>query len=207
MLDVNLSYRKVTKQLLNTNLIIVDDFLLNPLSVLEYLYSNQPKTLWKHWQMPSNNGKYFIDKRHTITGQQSSGYNKHIFNILNNSSQRLLEPNTISSNFTRFIDRDFNDYNNCYWYPHIDDGYNALLYLNTNGCSGTNIYDYVHRDLYNDPEHYKPWRPKDKYKLIYNIESKFNRLVLFDGRLLHGMAVNNEKFFYTERINLATFFY
>jgi len=206
MLEINANHTLYKKKLLNTDLIVVDDFLLYPDKVIEYLYDNEPANLWKHNQIPSNNGKYFIDKRHIIRSKETYSYNSYINTILNKDSQVLLEPNTINSNFSRFIDRDFNNYIDHYWYPHIDDGYNGLLYLNINGCSGTNIYDMYHSDNYDYPEHYNPWRPKNNYNLIYNIESKFNRLVLFDGKLLHGMAINNDDFFSIERINLATFF-
>jgi hypothetical protein len=48
---------------------------------------------------------------------------------------------------------------------------------------------------------------QDKYKIIKTIQSKYNRLVLFDGkRFLHNMAINNDAFFYQKRMNLATFF-
>lgn len=206
MLEINTNCTKIVKQVANTDLIIVDNFLLSPEKVVEYLYNNQPKFLWKHEDQPSNNGKYFIDKRHDISGLDTYIYNCKISSLLEKSNQKLIDYYTTHSNFTRFIDHGFNDYKNCYWYPHTDYGYTALLYLNIYGCNGTNIYDNSQCDNYNEPEHYKPWRPKNRYKLLYTIESKFNRLVIFDGLLLHGMAINDDRFFNSERINLVTFF-
>jgi len=206
MLEINPNYIQSNKNILGTSLIVVDNFLLNPNKLVEYLYKNQPANLWKHNEKPSNNGNYFIDKRHVIQGEKVTAYNKHIKKLLNKSNQILAFPDSVYSNFTRFTSRKFNDYYNNYWYPHVDDGYNAILYLNTNGCSGTNIYSYLHNDQYNQPEHYQPWRRKSNYVLEFNIESAYNRLVLFDGQLVHGMAINNDNFFSTERINLVTFF-
>ena len=34
------------------------------------------------------------------------------------------------TNVTKFIDKNFNDYENNYWYPHKDFGYTALIYFN-----------------------------------------------------------------------------
>lgn len=206
MLEINPNYIQNNKSILGTALIVVDNFLVNPDKLVEYLYNNQPNKLWKHEETPSNNGNYFIDKRHVIQGEEVMLYNKHIKKLLNKSNQLLAFPDSVYSNFTKFIDKNFNDYYNNYWYPHVDDGYNAILYLNTNGCSGTNIYSSLYTDKYTQPEHYQPWRSKNNYVLEYNIESAYNRLVLFDGRLVHGMAINNNSFFNTERINLVTFF-
>ena len=47
---------------------------------------------------------------------------------------------------------------------------------------------------------------KEKYQLIDTIESRFNRMVLFNGqKLTHGMSINSEKFFNDLRINQVVF--
>lgn len=186
-------------------LIIIDDFLLNPYRVVKHLFQNIPQTLWKYWDSPSYNGKYFLDKRHFLNDPSIPNY----YQIIQQLSGKNIKPtkNTLLySNFTSFIDKGFNQFESCYWYPHVDEGYNAILYLNEDGCDGTNIYENLGDD-YHGPEHYHCWRPKEKYKLLTNIKSKFNRLVIFDGKkYFHGMAVNSDRFFFKERINVVAFF-
>ena len=98
-----------------------------------------------------------------------------------------------------------NDYSNNYWFPHIDNGYNCIIYLNKNSDTnnGTNLYDPSIKEekwfksMMEDPEGSKPWIPKGKLKLLEYIEPQYNRLILFDGnKFPHGTAVNNEQYFF-----------
>ena len=98
-----------------------------------------------------------------------------------------------------------NDYQNNYWFPHIDNGYNCIIYLNDNNDTenGTNLYDpsvknekWFQKLMKHVPLAYNPWIPKEKFKLVKHIEPKYNRLVLFDGNFFpHGSAVNNKQYF------------
>jgi hypothetical protein len=57
------------------------------------------------------------------------------------------------------------------------------------------------------PEHYAPWRLKTKYKIIKQLQGKFNRLIMFDGaKFLHGMDISTDDFFKVRRINQVLFF-
>ena len=60
----------------------------------------------------------------------------------------------------------------------------------------------------NYPEHYKPWRSKENYRLIETLEPKFNRMVLFDGlKFFHGMNICNDDYFSDQyRMNQVLFF-
>ena len=40
----------------------------------------------------------------------------------------------------------------------------------------------------------QPWQNKNKYNLLYNIKSAYNRLVIFKANIYHGMAYDNDKF-------------
>ena len=105
---------------------------------------------------------------------------------------------------TRFYENSWNDYKNCYWWPHTDNGYNGIVYFN-NDC-GTNLYEDLGWDI-NVSEHEEPWRPKAYYDLIKTIKPKYNRMVLFDGMIPHAMDICNNKFFAKEyRKNQAFFF-
>ena len=46
------------------------------------------------------------------------------------------------SNHATIYRHPFNELDDCYWYPHIDSGWNGIVYLNKNdsGKNGTNIY-------------------------------------------------------------------
>ena len=118
---------------------------------------------------------------------------------------------TILTNFINFKPCAFNDYKNNYWWPHKDVGYNAIVYLNKEeSVSGTNLYINLNPDQEppDHPEHYRPWRNKNNFKLIKTIHSKYNRMVLFDGlKFTHGMNICDEEYFKDSyRINQVFFF-
>ena len=210
MLDINENYSiSSVLYLQEYPVIYVDNFLTNPHKLVDYLYLNEPKNLWKYWETPSYNGVHFADKRHDIVGKEVEAYNLVIQNILEKFGvyQRPGYLDIINSNFTTFFDHSFNNYKDCYWAPHADNGYNAILYLNTTGCNGTNLYiESIQQEEPDAYEHLNPWKPKHNYKVIFNVKSKFNRLVLFNGKILHGMAINDNRFFNKQRINVVTFF-
>ena len=77
---------------------------------------------------------------------------------------------------------------------HIDDHcfYNGIIYLNKSTCDGTNLYEKL---LDNEgSEHTNPWQNKNKYNILCNIKSAYNRLVVFKADIYHGMAYDNDKF-------------
>ena len=110
---------------------------------------------------------------------------------------------------------DFNDYENCFWWPHLDNGYNGIVYFNKDEeNSGTNLYDpkvlhdseWKFKDL--APEHYLCWRPKEKYSALKTFNSKYNSLCFFDGsKFPHGMNISNDIFFNQYRCNQVFFFF
>ena len=105
----------------------------------------------------------------------------------------------------------FNDYKNNYWWPHLDRGYNAIVYLNTNDyVSGTNLYENLNLDEepLNCPEHFTPWRNKNNFRLVKTLMPRYNRLVLFDGlKFHHGMNICNDDYFHESyRFNQVFFF-
>ena len=57
-------------------------------------------------------------------------------------------------------------------------------------------------------EHFMPWRPKDRYKILKNIKPKYNRLVLFDGlKFPHGMDISNDFYFNKKYRKNQVFFF
>ena len=82
---------------------------------------------------------------------------------------------------------------------------NAIVYLNKNEeNSGTNLYDpevmnnpgWKGRQKY--PEHFLCWASKSNFKVIKTFKSIYNRLVIFDGSIPHGMNITNDRFFGNE---------
>ena len=116
----------------------------------------------------------------------------------------------------------FNEIENSYWYPHIDSGWNGIVYLNKNdsGNNGTNIYSIrrnkrkiIDRTM-NNHEHHYPWIPKSQIDRIAYIPSKFNSFAFYNGvKYFHGMHIGDDQYvcdmgeeLEEERINQVFFF-
>lgn len=179
----------------------MDNFYKYPDEILEFLLVHSSPNLWKVEEQPSYNGKYFLDKRHNF---YVSGFENIDTQLAKICGQTIQYPGKVVTNCTQFIDRSFNDYTNNYWAPHLDLGYNALIYFTS---SGTNLYESIEDDPETMPEHYAPWRAKSKYRIIKTLEAEYNRLVMFDGaRFLHGMNITDDTYFNRQRVNQAIFF-
>ena len=74
--------------------------------------------------------------------------------------------------------------------------------------SGTNLYSLVKEKNDEFPEHYRPWRPKEDFKILKTLEPEYNRLVFFDGlKFLHGANFPDDRYFGEEyRTNQVFFF-
>ena len=202
MFEINSLDNIKVKEIEGTTLYIKDDFYKNPYEILNLL-SYIPAKPWKVWETPTYNTIHFLDSRHDFYHQDMLQVNTAIENIC---GQKTAQPGQVITNCTQFYDRTFNDYKNNYWGPHEDLGFTALIYLNEFDCLGTNIYRRLKEDVWNAPEHYEPWRSKDKFEVLYTIEAKFNRMILFNAEALtHGMAIDDDTFFSQTRINQAVF--
>jgi len=185
-----------------TTVYIVDDFYKYPDEVFQFILSN-PKKRWKDWDTLSYNGIHFLDERHNF-------YDERLLDVCSKletlCGEKVVQPGRVVTNCMTFYNKEFNNYKDNFWGPHNDLGYTALIYLNKETCEGTNFYKQVAEDPWDTPEHFDPWRSKDKYQLIDTIESKFNRMVLFNGlKLTHGMSINSDRFFNDLRINQVVF--
>ena len=126
------------------------------------------------------------------------------------------------TNIESWLHSDFNSYKTHYWFPHIDNGYNCIVYFHD--TNGTNLYHPKLKDeewfqkLMNEniPNGKQPWIPKEKVELLHELKPAWNRMVLFDGKHFpHNTAVNDETFFSDsifgaardKRCNLCFFFY
>ncbi len=193
----------IVEEFNGSSIYYIDNFYKDPDKVFDYINSHE-SILWKSWEKPSYNGQLFLDERHDFIDNEFTIVTNRLSLICN---QKVDEENKIVTNKTKFIDYNFNDYFNNYWGPHRDLGYTGIIYFYDDKDAGTNLYEKVQEDIWNEPEHFSPWRSKSKYKLIKQIEAKFNRLVLFNGKkFLHGMNISNDRYFKEYRINQVIFF-
>jgi hypothetical protein len=180
----------------------MDNFYKYPEEILNYLLYTHAPSLWKECDTPSFNGIHFLDLRHKIDDLNFKNVGIQLSNICNQTAHSL---GTVKTNFIKFLNKEFNDYSNNYWAPHFDMGYTAIIYLNSVDAA-TNIYEQLEDDKWTSPEHFEPWRSKQKYKIIKQLRGRFNRLVMFDGaKFLHGMDISNDDFFKFFRMNQVLF--
>ena len=204
--DINNKSITRTDNVLGTEVYYIDDFYANPHLVLERINS-EPLQQWKPHLNPNGyNGNMFFDGRHLF---KDDGF-KQVTDFLSTITKQEVEgPREIFTNVFQMAPSPFNDYENNFWMPHLDEGYNAIIYLNDiPPHSGTNIYA-QHNDpeAFEQQEHEEPWRPKSKWDHIYTVVAKFNRCVMFDGKkLFHGMAIDDDTFMNTTRLNQVIFF-
>jgi len=210
MFEINSDLNLKVDYFFDSKIFVIDNFYRDPDSIVDYL-STQNADLWKmdDEYQPSHNGIYFEDRKHQIKSEEIK--NAYFF-LQSICGQKIHCVDEIDTNVTRFKNHNFNDYQNNYWSPHWDFGYTALIYLNEDDTqSGTNLYESLDPD--NEPvnhysEHYFPWRPKSKYKLLKSLEPKYNRMVMFNGKkFLHGANICNEDYFGERyRLNQVYFF-
>lgn len=204
--EINSRRRLYQREVLGTKVYEIQDIFQYPGQVLNYFRSRSAQ-LWKYDQRPSRNGHDFVDRRHKEFQPQLSELEALISVLVDQAPQVSL---TIGSNSTRLLSNDYNNtrINSHYWWPHRDAGYTAIIYFDRDK---TNIY----RDLELDPqpleglpEHADPWRPKQYYELIDQLEGDINKMIVFDGsKLCHGMAIeSNSNIFQSPRFNLCMFF-
>ena len=212
----------------------IDNFFKNPEEVIELLYHIAPN-FHKEGGTSNNsmdngvvrpqdgdedrseyknyNGEYFADMRHEFYSDKILPAYEHLHHVLRGMgiTQVPCDRRAVISNCFVFKEHPFNTYKDSYWWPHRDAGYSVLVYLNKDDNTGTNVYkclapDYEGEDV---REHEQPWRPKAHYKLIHNLEPKYNRAVIFNGeKYHHGMNITDNRFAGSEaRMNLGFFFH
>jgi hypothetical protein len=205
--EINPNYTITEEEFQDSKIYYVDNFYKYPDELVSHLLTSEPPKLWKEHDTPSYNGVHFLDYRHAFKDTGVEYVGDELANICKQHYVGI-NRDIVVTNCTKFLDKDFNDYKNYYWLPHIDfEGYIGIIYLNPTTNQGTNLYEQLEDDSYDGPEHYQPWRSKHKYKLIKTLEGTFNRVILFDaGYFLHGMSVDSDDFFNIFRLNQVLFF-
>ena len=183
----------------------IDNFYRDPQRLENYLFRDIPNLpLHKGGEKPSYNGIYFEDRRHP---PRENFELEKVYDFLSDLCEQDYESLDVVTNCARFKRHEFNDYENCHWWPHKDTGYNGIVYFNDDDQNGTNFYNEL-IPLPDINEHYAPWRSKDEFELIKHLEPKYNRLVFFDGwKFLHGMNISNDRYFGQEYRKNQVFFF
>ncbi len=182
---------------------IVDNFYSDPDEIVKF-FLDQNAPLHKGAE-DGLNGVSFEDRRFTA----GTNLSYPAYEFLQNIHGQVPENHgAVSTNQTRFFKQEFNNYKDNYWWPHTDEGYTAIVYLNKNDyVNGTNLYEQLVAVDQDATEHQEPWKPKVYYNCLKHIEPAYNRLVLFNGLCYHGMNICNDRYFDDEyRLNQVFFF-
>ena len=207
--------------LLGTRAFQIDNFYDNAGFIMDMLLSGPTNQVITEHPL---HGEEFFDIRHHREEPTLKKYTDQVVALLNDTSYEVYKENgndILDTNFMRWKKSDWNNYEENFWFPHMDAGWVCLVYLNESETNGTNIYvdkygsihKYGGRVTQQDRD---PWKPKSDFEVVDYLEPKFNRGFLFDAKNIpHGAAVNDETYFYTEeqkdysrhRLNQALFFF
>ena len=187
---------------------VADNFYKDPYTIASFI-NDSPKLVHKREQQPSLNMVHFKDERHCLHVEQLYPLIKDLEGFTNSKFKDFGSGGTLFSNCQMWYDNEYNNFKENYWWPHLDFGWTAIIYLNDDENCGTNLYE-VSDDVLEQnktTEHGQPWRSKKLWQKLYTIPSKFNRLVLFRAKdLYHGADINSKKYSENYRINQVMFF-
>ena len=179
----------------------VDNFLLDPDTFHDLCFSEVGE-LHKPDCPNTLNGVYFYDRRKLVYGELV-GQADALVKVLTHQDPCHDYFNT---NELLLFDESYNNPQDNWWWPHIDDGYNMIIYMNKDGDDcGTNLY-YPEDFIMDGYEHANPWIPKNKVRRITHLEGRYNRMVLFDGLIPHGMNLVKGKYTNSYRQNVVGFY-
>lgn len=207
--------------LLGTRAYQIDNFYDNPAFIMDMILSGPPNQVVTEHPL---HGNEFFDLRHHREEPTLKKYTDQVIQILNDDNFYVYKENgvdVLDTNFMRWKKSDFNNYEENFWFPHQDEGWVCIIYLNEAETNGTNIYEDKHKSIckYGGRKTEKdrhPWKPKSDFEVVDYLEPKFNRGFLFDAKKIpHGAAIDDETYFYSEaeqnysrhRLNQALFFF
>ena len=190
-----------------SNFYFIDKFYKHPRKVRRWLLKHQ-SFLHKD-QQKGYNGIHFEDRRHALKHPGMKDVNSYLSNLCRHHSPDD-ESDDVMTNLFKFKKCEFNDYQNNYWWPHLDSGYTGIVFFDK---AVTNLYKYLGEPgketetLNNVPEHERPWRPKNEWERILTLNGEFNRMVLFDAsKFYHGLDISDDRYTKEYRMNQVMFF-
>lgn len=193
----------------------IDNFYSHPEWIFNKLLTLPPQT--HGTGVSTSNGVYYTDMRHRECPSEELGYYQNIIEDLVGGIKAWTPhpPQPIlQTNFMQWTDDPFNDWYNNYWWPHYDNGWSCIIYLNDSPSNGTNIYvdknNHFEEVQKKTLEHLDPWQSKEHYELVDYLEPAFNRAFVFPAHeLMHGAAVDDDTYFLHNkkfRLNQVMFF-
>jgi hypothetical protein len=204
-----------TLDFFGTKLFYMDNFYKYPELVFKFFNSTTPP-IWKEWEKPSRNTIDFEDRRHMIGHKGMSNVYKKLSELC---GEEPLDYTEVVTNYTRFKKCPNNNYEDYYWWPHNDSGYNGIVYFNDfDGKEYEGTYLYIPKNeeevlASQLNEHQEPWTLKNEWEILLKIKAKYNRFVMFDGfKYWHGMHIHDDTWFADKfedanyRINQVLFF-
>ena len=215
--DIN-NRNYTTYEVNGTTVYEIEDFYKYPDKVVDFIFNLKPSWYKKNQSGElSLNQRKFRDRRHETEVQGLHLVSEFLSELC--GQKPLQSSNTLLTNYFNMLDPKFDLHEDNYWWPHIDDGYTSLIYLNTFSYPGTNMYQHKIHDSPKDyrkledliwlrtNEHEQPWQPKSDWKLNHTIQAEYNKLVLFDGfSNVHSMNTDSNIFQSISRLNQVLFF-
>ena len=182
---------------------VINDFYKYPDQVARLFHTVEPE--WhKHFAGFFHQGIDFKDMRHhiflneitpvydfleTITGEKAFDFDDGF------------RKKHVQSNYTKFFNH---KYDNHIFYPHIDPGKTALIYLNKEKSKGTNFYHPI--KYQQGEEHEKHFIPANQVEILHHVSSEYNKLIIWEGKQLwHGLCMD-PKYTNEWRLNQVFFF-
>jgi len=198
----------------------IDDFYIDPKAVNTFLDTECEYKLFKEDE-PGLNGVKFEDKRHEGHHKGLEAVTFALMEVCKANKCRDEEDLIITNTF-KVLDPDWGkQYKDNWWWPHLDWGWTALIYLNEEPCEGTNLYHkpgmpknavhdgidkLIRQGAAKHNEYVEPWTTRDNWILGANIPSKFNRAIIFPSKIYHGMAIESDRWTNDTRRNQVVFF-
>jgi len=204
LFDINPNY-KITY---NECVVIVYNWYLNYEDIHQILV-NMPVARWK-WVEGSRNFIDYYDCRPAFPIQERDGRLSHqgidtiksiITEFFGETKELNLKNKSAEYNYFKHINRDLS--NSFQHFPHFDYDYNVLIYLDKINSGGTALYN---MPVITNNESLNLFHDISLYPRMV-VSSAPNRMVIFDGRIMHGGYIeDHNKYVDDWRINQVMFF-
>ena len=186
-------------------IIYIDDVFKNYEEILDLIYNVNVES----WKMSSTSRNFidYYDCRLDYNNEKTYKKDNRFFYDLINYYFKLNNKELFFQNaytFNYFKNKIKGITSNYQFFPHYDNAFNIIFYLDTTCNGGTAIYENIDN-----------WVNEEKHNLFYDIsrletktiiQSKPNRASIFKGDKLHGGYIQtHDVYYYNWRINMVNF--
>jgi len=219
-LNLDSDVKEIPLPYFSTKYYEIDDFYADPDAVNKYIDENADYHLFKEGVKGSNNGITFSDKRHTAKIYALETVAETVRRVCGARSFKN-DPQQLLTNTFQMHDKEWNTWKTHWWWPHLDHGWTAIIYLNKEHCEGTNLYhklgfpkvmggvkgfdNVIRKGSEANAEHIAPWILKEEWHCVHTLESKYNRCTIFPSRVYHGQNIASDRWFTDVRRNQVIF--